>query len=242
MKEITQTMWNLARQSNFEYSFIDIKQPIRDSLLLISEQFRQHQIEIATEIEDNLPSVYGDANQLHQVFLNFLTNAKDAIDENGMGMAKIRVFPIADMRYVQIQIIDNGRGIPADIIDSIFNPFFTTKAPGKGTGLGLSINFSIIEQHNGFINVYSEGSKGTLFSMVLPTKEFASCSKDCEENDMELLAPCWVSHPTNSSESHLRSPDCLTCEIYLRFQQSPPAMSLAEDFKKFIAEVGKPIS
>ncbi|UCD58024.1 MAG: HAMP domain-containing protein, partial [Candidatus Hydrogenedentota bacterium] len=73
MREITQTMWNLARQSKFEYGFLDIRQPIQDSLVLINEQFRQHQIEIITEIEQHLPRVYGDANQLHQVVLNFLT-------------------------------------------------------------------------------------------------------------------------------------------------------------------------
>ena len=77
--------------------------------------------------------------------------------------------------------MDNGKGIPPAVISDIFNPFFTTKAPGKGTGLGLSINFSIIEQHHGFINIHSEESVGTVFSVILPTDNFAACSKNGPE-------------------------------------------------------------
>jgi len=240
MREITQTMWNLARQSNFEYSFIDIEQPIQDSLILISEQFRQHQIEIVTEIADYLPLVFGDANQLHQVFLNFLTNAKDAINEGGTGRVKIKVSPIADMRYVQAQIMDNGRGIPVDLIENIFDPFFTTKAPGKGTGLGLSINFSIIEQHHGFINVHSEELLGTTFSIILPTIESAKCSKSGNGIEMASVAPCWIADPSTPPDSHTRRPECIACEIFLRFQKSPPELSLVKDLKEFIAEASGP--
>lgn len=236
MKEITQIMWNLARKSNFEYSFVDVRQPISDSLILITEQFRQHQIEISTEIEDNLPLVYGDANQLHQVFLNFLMNSKDAAEEDGTGKVKIRALPIADMRYVQVQVMDNGRGISTDLIDNIFDPFFTTKPPGKGTGLGLSINFSIIEQHHGFINIHSEELKGTIFSILLPTEIFSRCSKDSGETEEELLAPCWVSSFAQS-DSDTRKPDCRTCEIYTRFQKPPPDLSLADDLREFLAEM-----
>ncbi len=236
MKDITQTMWNLARQSNFEYSFIDIRQPIRDSLILISEQFRQHQIEITIESDDNLPLVYGDANQLHQVFLNFLTNAKDAIGEIETGRVKIQVTAIADTRYVEVLLMDNGRGVPAGVINDIFNPFFTTKAPGKGTGLGLSINFSIIEQHYGFINIHSEESVGSAFSVMLPTDIFAACSKNGEdESEQSLVAPCWIAYPQTPSAGRTRKPECNTCDIYMKFQ-TPPESSVAMSFRRFISE------
>ena len=239
MKEITQTMWNLARQSNFEYSFIDVRQPIRDSLILISEQFRQHQVEILTEMEENLPRVYGDANQLHQVFLNFLTNAKDAFDESETGFVRISVSPIADRRYVEVLAMDNGNGIPPGIISEIFNPFFTTKPPGKGTGLGLSINFSIIEQHHGFINVYSEESVGTVFSVTLPTEIFADCSKNGKETERRTVAPCWASGSRSSGDARTRKPECDSCETYMRFQ-APPESALPAKFKIFIAECSSP--
>jgi signal transduction histidine kinase len=235
MKEITQTMWNLARQSNFEYSFVDIRQPINDSLILISEQFRQHQIEIVREIDEEFPKVYGDANQLHQVFLNFLTNAKDAVDESEGGRVKIRVAPIAGMRYVEVVVMDNGKGIPGKIVNDIFNPFFTTKAPGKGTGLGLSINYSIIEQHHGHVSVYSEKAVGTAFSVILPTEEFVSCSKNGEAAGERTVAPCWVADSESGAASKMRNSDCETCEIYQQHHLSPDT-SLEARFREFIAE------
>ncbi len=239
MKEITQTMWNLARQSNFEYSFIDVRQPIKDSLILISEQFRQRQIEIITDIDEKLPRVYGDANQLHQVFLNLLANAKDAIEETGS--VEIRVAPIADMRYVEVLVMDNGEGIPQDIIDDVFNPFFTTKAPGKGAGLGLSINFSIIEQHNGFINVYSQESVGTVFSVTLPTETFAACSKNGEEAKPRTVAPCWVSQSHKPGDIRTRKAECDNCEVYSSFQAPPDSTSKAR-FREFIVGSSGPSS
>jgi len=235
MKEITQTMWNLARQSKFEYRLLDIRGPVDDSLILINEQFRQHQIVIRTELEEGLPLVFGDANQLHQVFLNFLTNAKDAIDEEEGGRVKVKVAPLADRRYVQVLIMDNGKGIPEDIIDDIFNPFFTTKPPGKGTGLGLSINFSIMEQHHGFIKLYSEDRKGTIFSLIVPTEKFTKCEKHNGADRKEPVAPCWRPGPESAATSQMRRPDCKTCEIYLRFQ-SPPETSLEMEFRDFLAE------
>jgi len=235
MKEITQTMWNLARQSKFEYGFLDIREPIRDSLILISEQFRQHQIEIITESEDDLPRVFGDANQLHQVFLNLLTNAKDAVDEKGGGRVKIKAVPVAEGRYLQVLVMDVGQGIPGNVIENIFNPFFTTKAPGKGSGLGLSINYSIIEQHHGFIEVHSEEGKGTAFSVILPTEAFAECSRHESEPGKEPFAPCWISRPGKTNESHMRRPECKTCEVHLRYQ-SPPDTLISSEFARFIQE------
>jgi len=235
MKEITQTMWNLARQSKFEYSFVDIRQPIQDSLILISEQFRQHQIEIVTEIEKDMPRVYGDGNQLHQVFLNFLTNTRDAMDEDRSGRVKIKVAPLAGGRYVEVLVMDNGKGISPGIISDVFNPFFTTKAPGKGTGLGLSINYSIIEQHHGFISVHSEESVGTVFSVILPTEKFAVCSESGEGAKKRLVAPCWVADSPTRADSPMRKPECKTCEIYKQFRLSPDT-SLKAEFRDFIAE------
>ncbi|RJP64720.1 MAG: HAMP domain-containing protein [Candidatus Abyssobacteria bacterium SURF_17] len=235
MKEITQTMWNLARQSKFEYDFVDIRSSIHDSLILISEQFRQHQIEVMLETDDNLPRVYGDANQLHQVFLNFLTNARDAIDEKGSGMVKIQAAPVADGRYAQVLVMDTGRGIPSSILENIFNPFFTTKAPGKGTGLGLSINYSIIKHHNGFTDVYSEEGRGSVFCVMLPTEKFSECSRFPEYGPRKPAAPCWASRAKGRSDIERRRIECASCEVYLHYQ-SPPETSLESALRAFLAE------
>jgi signal transduction histidine kinase len=234
MKEITETMWNLARQSKFEYGFIDIHQPIHDSLILVGEQFRQHRIRIEEELDASTPRVYGDANQLHQVFLNFLTNARDAIDENGEGRVKIRVLPLDEGRYVQVLIMDNGCGIKPEIVDKIFNPFFTTKAPGKGTGLGLSINYSIIEQHCGFTSLYSEPSRGTVVSVILPTEAFSECSRE-PGGGSGKVSPCWRNVSPILSAQRTGKPGCESCEIFKK-NQGPPDVSLAAVLNEFLGE------
>ncbi|GAB4349338.1 MAG: hypothetical protein Kow0099_32350 [Candidatus Abyssubacteria bacterium] len=234
MKEITETMWNLARQSKFEYGFIDIRQPIHDSLILVSEQFRQHRIRIDEQYDPSTPRVYGDANQLHQVFLNFLTNARDAIDEDGEGRVKIKIAPLAENHYAQVLIMDNGRGISPETIDKIFNPFFTTKPPGKGTGLGLSINYSIIEQHCGFTRVYSEPSRGTVFSVILPTEAFSKCSKN-PTGALTSVSPCWRSASPAFSPKRGNKPECDSCEVF-NTSQRPPDVLLPSLLTEFLAE------
>jgi two-component system cell cycle sensor histidine kinase/response regulator CckA len=120
-----------------------------------------------------------DLNQLEQVVINLAVNARDAMPDGGKltvrtanltseeaGKLAYKGMPPAD--YVRIDILDTGTGIPADIVDKIFEPFFSTKEVGKGTGLGLSTVYGIVKQTGGFIYVDSEAGKGTAFHIFLP--------------------------------------------------------------------------
>jgi PAS domain S-box-containing protein len=139
-------------------------------------------IETQTDVARDLWTVFADATQLHQVVMNLVVNARDAmpdggilnisaenlwIDENYARMyVDAKVGP-----YVVMTIADTGTGIPPEIIDRIFDPFFTTKEVGKGTGLGLSTVMGIIKSHSGFVNMYSEVGKGSRFKVYLPSSQ-----------------------------------------------------------------------
>jgi two-component system cell cycle sensor histidine kinase/response regulator CckA len=123
--------------------------------------------------------VKADVSQFEQVIVNLAVNARDAMPDGGKLTVRTtnvtakeserltyKGMPAAD--YVRIEISDTGTGIPADIIDKIFEPFFSTKEVGKGTGLGLSTVYGIVKQTGGFIYVHSEAGKGTSFHIFLP--------------------------------------------------------------------------
>ena len=111
----------------------------------------------------------GDSNELQQVFLNIIVNARKAMPDGGI--LEIAASPVKDGSSVQVSFSDNGEGIEESALDKIFDPFFTTRKPGEGTGLGLSISYSIIKEHNGEIFVESKRGKGTTFTLVLPAVE-----------------------------------------------------------------------
>ena len=134
---------------------------------------------IVAQIADNLKTIKGNATQLHQVLLNLCVNARDAMSEGGRLSIKAENFTVSEEyackfhdakpgQYVMIGVIDNGTGMPPHILERIFEPFFTTKETGKGTGLGLSVMHSIVKSHDGFIDVRSEVSKGSSFTVYLP--------------------------------------------------------------------------
>ena len=145
-----------------------------------------------THISENLCYVYGDATQLHQVLMNLVVNARDAMPEGGILTVSASNLVIdehyAQMHidaqvgnYVVITIADSGMGIPMEIQKRIFEPFFTTKEVGKGTGLGLSTAIGIIKNYGGFVNVYSEDGKGTQFQVYLPSSAAFEIDLPCQK-------------------------------------------------------------
>src|SRR5919199_326285 len=161
-----------------QYTILQVKHLISDIQQIATQTFPKS-IEFYTDIQQNLCAVFGDATQLHQVFMNLCVNARDAMPKGGIlricagnifideNQAQINLDAQVGS-YILISISDTGTGIPPEILDRIFEPFFTTKEIGKGTGLGLSTVISIIKGHGGFINVYSEIGKGTKFKVYLP--------------------------------------------------------------------------
>jgi CheY-like chemotaxis protein len=134
---------------------------------------------VRTLYPNNLQLVLGDTTQLHQVLLNLCVNARDAMPNGGTLTLEAENVDIDATfagavpeakpgAYVVWRISDTGTGIPPEILDRIFEPFFSTKGPDKGTGLGLSTVIGIVKSHNGFIRVYSKPGQGSIFTIYLP--------------------------------------------------------------------------
>jgi signal transduction histidine kinase len=122
-------------------------------------------VDLAKDIDKNLPMIMVDADQIRQVFINIVLNALQAMTEGG----RLDIRARRRGEFVEVEFTDTGSGIPESVIDKIFDPLFTTKA--KGVGLGLSVCKSITERHDGDIRVESEEGKGTTFTVSIPTKE-----------------------------------------------------------------------
>ncbi|MDB6039529.1 MAG: response regulator, partial [Verrucomicrobiales bacterium] len=142
-------------------------------------------IQLVVNTDSKIPTVRGDATQLHQILLNLCVNARDAMPQGGsltleaqcvdVDAAYASSIPDAKSgRYVVLRVRDTGTGIPPEIIDRIFEPFFTTKAPDKGTGLGLSTVLGIVRGHGGFLHVYSQPGLGSTFAVYLPAERSGS--------------------------------------------------------------------
>jgi C4-dicarboxylate-specific signal transduction histidine kinase len=167
MSKIIKHLRTFSRVGGHESASVDINQTIRDCFILIDAQMKAHNIGIDLQFCRDEPHVMGDANELEQVFINIVTNARDALEERDNACLTIQ--SSVDAGVVVIRFADNGPGIPTDILPHIFDPFFTTKEAGKGTGLGLSISHSIVEKHHGEITVANDG--GAVFTMRLPLAE-----------------------------------------------------------------------
>ncbi len=171
MDKIIKHVRLFARKSEFEMKEVDISQPVEDALSLLTEQLRVHNIRVKKSLSRKLPKTHGDPNQLEQVFLNFLTNARDAINSlkrREGGEITITTALSNDKEHIEIIFKDTGCGIHKKGLNHIFNPFYTTKSPDGGVGLGLSIVYRIIVNHKGSIEVDSEEGKGTMFKIILP--------------------------------------------------------------------------
>lgn len=157
------------------------KHLIKDVIKILGETLPKA-IAIKFNLPENLWAVSADATQLHQVLMNLCVNARDAMPQGGTLTIRAENKEIdanyAQMnleakvgRYVAITVEDSGTGMPAEVVNRIFEPFYTTKEVGRGTGLGLSTAMGIVRSHGGFINVYSELGKGTKFVFHLPAAE-----------------------------------------------------------------------
>lgn len=143
----------------------DLHEGLDSTLVLLRNRYK-NRIEIEKKYAD-IPAIECYPDQLNQVFMNILSNAIDAIDNEGI----ITISTSVRNDQIQISICDTGKGIPDMLKDKIFEPFFTTKEVGKGTGLGLSISHGIIEKHRGSISFKSEVGKGSEFIINLPVKQ-----------------------------------------------------------------------
>jgi signal transduction histidine kinase len=179
MMKIINHLRAFARQSSGCFEVVDINDVVEKSFTLITQQLKTHNIAIILNLAPDLPRIWGDVTRLEQVFLNLITNARDAMEDRGSGTLTVssRLIytekgmdkPISN--EVEVVFSDTGSGIPQKHRDKIFDPFFTTKEVGKGTGLGLSIGYSIIKDHGGSIRAESRIGTGTSFILHFPVEK-----------------------------------------------------------------------
>lgn len=175
-KNLVQNLLTFSRSHAAKMERFDVNEAVRATLNMIEAQARVKAVEVSSLLEplDLLP---GDKNQIQQVIVNLCNNAIDAMPQGGKLIIQTRPSVREGAIGVELEVKDNGAGIPDAIRRKIFNPFFTTKEVGKGTGLGLSLVYEIVQKHNGAIELKTEVGKGTSFIIFLPAQEHASGPK-----------------------------------------------------------------
>lgn len=170
-KKIIDGLLTFSRQEKQPFGLVDINQALDRVLNLVGHQIDINQIKLVVTKNQDESFVLGNSQQLEQVLINLILNAKDALAENPKPIISITVETKDHVQLgktLQISVVDNGQGIKKSDLTSIFNPFFTTKGPGHGTGLGLSVSLGIAEAHEGTIEVESQQGQGSKFTLIIP--------------------------------------------------------------------------
>jgi two-component system, NtrC family, sensor kinase len=176
--KITQAILKFGRRSEGTAKDVDLAAFVPDVTAMISKKASVSGITMKEEIAESTPIVHVDSSQLHQVLINLLNNAIDAIvEKHGSegGELTISAGPGGDGKAV-ISVTDNGSGISPEDLKKVFTPFFTTKPVGQGTGLGLSVCLGIIDSMGGTMELSSEKGVGTTFTIQLPAADKGSVS------------------------------------------------------------------
>ena len=161
INKLTTTLMSFSKTAVPNPEPNDLNKVVRDSLSLLSKESPDLNVTVIEELEDGLPLVDFDYNQIKQVIINLLINAHDAVSKNGE--IKLRTWHTKNKTYLSVE--DNGTGISPEIIQNIFNPFFTTKT--RGTGLGLAVSKRIAKEHGGDLTVESSPGEGSIFTLIL---------------------------------------------------------------------------
>jgi two-component system NtrC family sensor kinase len=168
IRHIVQNLLDFSTQESYEWFETDVQETIDDALTLVAHSLRKSKIEVVKQIA-NMPAIIVSASHLKLLWMNLFLNARDAISASDIeGRIEILARQ-ANSEYVQIQITDNGIGIPRQHRNRLFHPFFTTKSTGKNLGLGLYTCQAIVESHNGQIEIDNrQEGPGTTVTVALP--------------------------------------------------------------------------
>jgi len=173
--KIIQQLLGFVRKKRPEQRSVDVRALLGTTLDFLGPQIQKQKVRVLKTIEGDLPPLTGDPDQLQQVFLNLFLNAIQSMPQGGE--LRLLVTPEwisregldeGQRHYVKICVEDTGEGMGKEVIENIFNPFFSTKEREKGTGLGLTVSRGIIQDHEGWIDVESELGKGSVFKVYLP--------------------------------------------------------------------------
>ena len=170
-KTITNNLLEFSHQRQADKLTGDITHILEQTLQLIKHHPKLGAMRVVKEVEQTLPQVYVNEGQMKQVFIALMTNAFDAMEEDGSLTIRARCNELEPERMVSVEFTDTGCGIPAQHLQKIFDPFFTTKPLGRGTGLGLSVCYGIVSEHGGRIEVDSTEGVGTTFCVMIPAHQ-----------------------------------------------------------------------
>jgi C4-dicarboxylate-specific signal transduction histidine kinase len=166
--EIISHLRTFGRVAPISREPVSINEVIMHALSLMREQLRLRDIDVTLDLCADSPVVAASPIQLEQVFINLLTNARDALTEVPASGRRIDIRGAARPGWADVLVRDTGRGIPPGLEQRIFDPFFTTKGVGKGTGLGLAITYGILKDHGGSIALVKQAERGAAFLVQLP--------------------------------------------------------------------------
>ena len=169
--KITRDLLSFSRQREPERRLIDLNESIKRTLSLVEHGLRIQNIEVEPKLSDELPLVLADQDQLQQVVLNLLTNAKDAMPDGGHLSLTTKAVQTNGQMFIELRVEDTGEGIATEDLENLFDPFFTTKDEGKGTGLGLSICQGIVEDYGGSIWAENVPDGGAAFVVRFGTED-----------------------------------------------------------------------
>ena len=174
--KIIQQLLGFVREKSPQQTPINISTILENMLDFLDHQIQKQDVLVSKDLKDNLPLVKGDSDQLQQVFSNLILNAIQSMPDGG----KLRLSASSrwcsregiedgQRQYLEICVEDTGMGMEQEVLQNLFNPFYTTK--DKGTGLGLTVSIGIVQDHEGWIDVESEAGEGSLFKVYLPVTE-----------------------------------------------------------------------
>ncbi len=188
-KELVQQILLFSRQGEQELKPLQMRPLIKEALKMLRSSLPAT-IQIKQQLQGDFANILANPTQIHQIVMNLCANAAQAMEEDG-GVLTVSLFQTElteeDVRhhpgraagtYLKLRVQDTGRGIPADLLDKIYNPYFTTKAKGQGTGLGLSVVHGIVQSYSGIIEVGSEPGRGTVFEVFLPAIEMEAVREE----------------------------------------------------------------
>ncbi len=172
---IVKNLLDFSRQNKQNHSYANIEDIIGNTISLANTIIKHDQIDLQVNIPKNLSKIKCRSQQIQQVLMNLVTNARDALNEKYQGYHENKIINVTceefdkeDRKWIAISVRDNGIGVPDEIKEKIFDPFFSTKDKNSGTGLGLSISYGIVEDHHGEILLDTQKDEYTQFTVILP--------------------------------------------------------------------------
>jgi signal transduction histidine kinase len=169
ISNLVMNMLNYSKEKEPSFQLHDVNKVVRDVASLMEPRLKEKHIEFEKKLAKNMQKIMLDSDGIYRCILNLISNAMDAVESQKNGKITINTLYDKKNRQVKIEVKDNGKGIPKDKVQDVFNLFYSSKS--KGTGLGLTVTKKIIDEHKGKILVESQEKKGTKFTIILPASK-----------------------------------------------------------------------